>query len=300
MGNKKGTYQNAGAKESKKNIVLPEDSAKFVRKILNENWGDYKEENVLKINPFLSHNRFLQIIQFEKGKVYYKSILTPILEKRPVEEKEFCDEELSCIMSLANERNMNMANGFAGNLHDMFKPDKLIIGTGSSTPYGNVQMIRLHPIYGVPYIPATAIKGSIRSCWILEEFDGKEQCAEENAAFCNLFGSANDETGGQQGTLVFFDIFPNTFSIGLDVQSPHYSTGLTDDQSPVPIFYTCLINSTFEIFVACKDRTIWGANQEKMAEILKLALLQYGLGAKTALGYGIDKGTIKHNERVIS
>lgn len=282
MGNKTGnSHKTATKSKPAARFVLPKDSAVFIECIV--------KKNVCKINPCLSHNRYLQISKDTKGRDLYDSALASKLKERPVEAQAFCDKELISIMNLANERNTSMAAGFPGSLSYSYKPGRLIIGTGSSTPYGNVQMLRLHSIYGVPYLPATAIKGSIRTCWILDEFDGDEQRAEKNAAFRSLFGSANDEEGGERGALVFFDIFPSTFSIGLDVQTPHYSKGMTDDQNPTPIFFTCLVNSTFKIILACRDQRLWSENQERLEKIMDFTFLQYGFGAKTALGYGIGE-----------
>ncbi|WP_130864412.1 type III-B CRISPR module RAMP protein Cmr6 [Bacilliculturomica massiliensis] len=282
MGNRTGTGQrNGSASQSERRFVLPQDSTKFIDGIV--------KENVCKINPSLSHNRILQISKDRNDRDLYDSALASKLKQRPVEAREFCDKELISIMKLANERNKSIAQEFSRSMEYSYKPGKLIIGTGSSTPYGNVQMLRLHSIYGVPYLPATAIKGSIRTCWILDEFEGDEKKAEKNASFRSLFGSADDEEGGERGALVFFDIFPSTFTIGLDVQTPHYSKGMTDDQSPTPIFFTCLVNAAFKIIVACRDQEVWSENLKRLQEIMDFTFLQYGFGAKTALGYGVGE-----------
>jgi CRISPR-associated protein Cmr6 len=80
-----------------------------------------------------------------------------------------------------------------------FSPDwRLILGIGSSSVY-EVGMT-LHHVYGIPYIPASSIKGLVRS-WIIQNCFGVESESElesgseatafqESKLLCDIFGCA--------------------------------------------------------------------------------------------------------------
>ena len=46
--------------------------------------------------------------------------------------------------------------------------DKFAIGLSNYTTYSNKLSTVLHPLYGIPYIPSSAIKGLLRYVWIQE------------------------------------------------------------------------------------------------------------------------------------
>lgn len=74
-----------------------------------------------------------------------------------------------------------------------FSPDwRLILGIGSSSVY-EVGMT-LHHVYGIPYIPASSIKGLLRS-WIIQNCFGEAKGSEakafqESKLLCDIFGCA--------------------------------------------------------------------------------------------------------------
>ncbi|MDK2821568.1 MAG: CRISPR-associated protein Cmr6 [Clostridia bacterium] len=102
----------------------------------------------------------------------------------------------------------------------------LIVGLGHESIYET--SIKLHHIYGIPYIPAQSIKGVLRS-FIINlvfgqndegEIDLKkaEKRALKDPGFKFIFG---DEK--QQGKVRFFDAFPASEpKIELDIMNPHY------------------------------------------------------------------------------
>ena len=90
--------------------------------------------------------------------------------------------------------------------------------------------IRLHHIYGIPYIPASAIKGVVRSYYILEKFANKleeykdrynkfeEEVLFKDDDFKKVFGSQE-----QEGKIIFFDAFPiKEPNLKVDIMTPHY------------------------------------------------------------------------------
>jgi len=139
------TYNRNKQKMSEKSYFLPNDTNIRVKKLRVENLR-------LLLNKFIIQN-----YNIKKGKYEFKleKFFSPTfsyfsyyynnLSKLPIVKKEF-------------ELTTNW---------------KLSIGLGAVSVYET--SITLHHIYGVPYIPASAIKGSLRSYIIIDEFEGNEK-----------------------------------------------------------------------------------------------------------------------------
>lgn len=157
--------------------------------------------------------------------------------------------------------------------------NRLIHGLGNASVFET--SMTLHHVYGIPYLPASSIKGIVRS-WVIrncfwkeEAGNGKRSKASEEAAmqdplFVYIFGK--DTTGQdkepQQGNIIFFDSFPQSPPvIEPDIMNVHYpkyyrGEGVpVDYDSPNPIpFLTvgkCDTNGKplhFKFYVACKER----------------------------------------------
>jgi CRISPR-associated protein Cmr6 len=193
---------------------------------------------------------------------------------------------------------------------------KLSIGFGSTSVYET--SITLHYIYGVPYIPASAIKGAFRS-YIIQEyfFDKLEQYDnyndfEQNELFTkdknskkykyqwfvDIFGSENN-----QGNIIFFDAFSDNIKIEKDIMTPHYSDYYGDKKNkiapkdtikPIPIPFLT-INGKFKFLVGVKNDNKIKIKDEEFDILkfvknnLKKSLTEFGIGAKTSVGYGYFK-----------
>jgi CRISPR-associated protein Cmr6 len=199
---------------------------------------------------------------------------------------------------------------FSGNyLKKDFTIDyRLVIGSEQSIYETS---IRLHHIYGIPYIPSSAIKGVLRSYTILECFseelkkynEDKYQKFEEEVLFTkdedgnykhkwfiDIFGSQE-----QEGEIIFFDSFSKDVKIQKDIMTSHYGdyydkkkkVAPTDTQSPNPIPFLTVVGE-FIFFIASKKNSIekYKIRDKSIKEWLKEALTNHGIGAKTAVGYG--------------
>jgi len=104
----------------------------------------------------------------------------------------------------------------------------------------------------------------------------------------NIFG-----TQSRKGMVIFFDAIPlidkNDDLIILDVMNVHYRPYYEgkempgDWHEPVPIFFFAIEKGTkFRFILASKDKQI----VLKTQELLKEALSEIGIGAKTSVGYG--------------
>lgn len=190
-----------------------------------------------------------------------------------------------------------------------FVPDwRLTVGLGHASVYET--SITLHHVYGVPYIPASSIKGVLRN-WIIttlfEGIEGDETAgALADQGFCRIFGSpAGSIRGEYHGEVHFFDAFPMAKpKVVPDIMNPHfgpYYGGDGDENppadyySPVPVFFLAVEDTAF--IINC------GVPKEKNAPIksgvfanktpldvalsqLQVCLAEHGVGAKTAIGYG--------------
>ncbi|MCR4432003.1 MAG: type III-B CRISPR module RAMP protein Cmr6 [Tepidanaerobacteraceae bacterium] len=159
---------------------------------------------------------------------------------------------------------------------------RLIVGLGASHPQET--SMTLHHVYGIPYVPGSAIKGVTRHWIVLSKFGNDEQQALKNEEFKKIFG-----TQEKQGEIIFFDAYPiNEIKLKIDIMNPHYPeyySGLqppTDWQQPNPIYFLTVEKAKFDFYLASK-------NPKLLSETLtwlKEALIQYGIGAKTSIGYG--------------
>jgi CRISPR-associated protein Cmr6 len=182
-----------------------------------------------------------------------------------------------------------------------FSPDwRLIVGLGGESVYET--SMTLHHIYGIPYIPASTVKGVTRNYVINENFGNDEKNALKNNDFCSIFGSDDNSYDGKtrQGNIIFFDAFPTKLtnqSIQPDVINVHYPDYYgeekppTDTQNPNPIFFLTVQDMTFQFVIGIKPYSL--LIEDKKSELLKKienwlrsALIEHGIGAKTAVGYG--------------
>jgi|GEM_PF-5948824 len=178
-----------------------------------------------------------------------------------------------------------------GNKEELNANWRLIVGLGNESVYET--SMTLHYVYGIPYIPASGIKGVIRNWVVNENFNSQESEALKNTEFVNIFGS-----GDAEGKVIFFDAFPINLtneSIQPDIMNPHYpkyydgNKPPADWQSPKPIFFLTLKDTNFEFIFGVKNN----ANSELLKTLttpetgwLFRALKEQGIGAKTAVGYG--------------
>ncbi len=106
----------------------------------------------------------------------------------------------------------------------------------------------------------------------------------------------------EQGKIIFFDAYPKTPpKLKIDVINPHYSDYYAgkknkkgdvippaDYHNPKPIYFLTLEDTKFEFFIGGKSgkKGINNVTLDKVSKLLGDALQNYGIGAKTAVGYG--------------
>ncbi|MEA2499987.1 MAG: CRISPR-associated protein Cmr6 [Actinomycetota bacterium] len=160
---------------------------------------------------------------------------------------------------------------------------RVIVGLGTNAVLGGG--IVLHPVFGLPVIPATALKGISRAYarWVLERPEDELDA---------LLGKV-DEEGALRGDLLFLEGVPAAPPVvERDVINPlfgaYYRDGRTPPAnylSPQPIFFLALgARSLYRFGVA----SLSGDQEavEQGARWLRGALTDLGIGAKTGAGYG--------------
>ncbi len=288
---------------SKQNLQSPNTSMKSNSKFDDETHSVSSENFYLKL--FKQKRLFNDNYEFDKdfNKKFQKS--------------QFDERFVSKInrQNVKNAENLLGTNKVISNL--VFRPEwRLVLGLGGSSIYETG--MTLHHIYGIPYLPSTAVKGIARS-YVITEIYGNEIEALTKQDFCDVFGCSGEgkidgkkfksfykteaekqkdktDDGSRKGKLVFFDAFPlEKIKLEADIMNPHYpdwyGKGVTpaDWQNPIPIpFLTIGDETSFQFVVGVKkDEDL--ELLEKTKSWLESALKEKGIGAKTAVGYGYMK-----------
>jgi len=182
-------------------------------------------------------------------------------------------------------------------LHSKLKTP-LLTGIGESHPH-EISMVFDHTL-GMPYIPATGIKGVARLTFILNHIlDNKEVSKEKDTislknieGFLEAFGYSKNQDS-QRGDVIFLDAYPlNIPKLKIDVMTPHYGDYYADEknkippadnQNPNPIKFLTIKEETEFVFrVIVKN-----SNKDTIQKTFLKLLTENGMGAKTALGYGL-------------
>ncbi len=170
---------------------------------------------------------------------------------------------------------------------------RMVIGLGGESVLETD--ITLHHLYGIPFIPASALKGLTRA-YVTGEVEGykSDKIDNDNEEIKRIFGSQE-----HAGTVIFYDAMPlnGITNFVLDIMNPHYpeyysgNKPPTNDQNPVPITFLTVTNTTFTFALAHRDAS--KEQHVKDVEQVKIwiqeALQKYGVGGKTSAGYGYFK-----------
>ena len=204
------------------------------------------------------------------------------------------------------QKSFFLTNDFCGAVGSAETKGRMIIGLGTQ----NVLEagIALHHLYGMPYLPGSALKGlaahychTVWGSWDDRFCDPEalpsDVSKEAGSFFCTLFGTTEES-----GIVCFHDalIAPEClekeeFGIKHDTLTPHHSDYYggkkpypTDFDDPVPVSFLS-VTGVFRLFLTCNGEDAHGYARSwvKMAwKILKEALEEWGIGGKTSSGYG--------------
>ena len=274
-----------------------------------KNWFSLKNESIGGDSKKIFLNKIVEKSKFERNQcgVFYEKTkhFLKIFEDRIKQQKE----------NLKNQQYEIILDDCK-----LKTSSRLVVGLDS----GHIleTSLTLHHLFGIPYIPGSALKGVVRmvNFWeIVEKLNKKsdeeierlqKQLYEDEISHSDsgdiskhklLFGAQNFK-----GLLIFLDAYPeineNQQIFELDVMTPHYQGYYTKNQppgdweNPNPITFLTIkkgINFCFNVlFDRFRAKEI--LNDDKFSELSQLvkdwlekALKEFGVGAKTRLGYGI-------------
>lgn len=209
--------------------------------------------------------------------------VSPCLERRHVDQVQYC-------------RSMEDA-GFGCLTVSARLKSPLLCGVGHTHP-SETSLTFEHNL-GIPYIPASSVKGLVRLGYLLNFVrDNIADLVEENSIneedktlVPEMFG-----TQGKRGRIVFLDAYPvKVPDLQLDILNPHYKEyyqidppkAPADNQTPVPVRFLTVKPGAAFVFRAVLFREEKGGIKDNCLKAYKTILTEEGVGAKTSLGYGL-------------
>lgn len=194
-----------------------------------------------------------------------------------------------------NDRQRELCKSLGGTFVEVETQSNFVTGMGLSHPVENG--FTFHPTLGVPYLPASSVKGLLRG-WVEAWMEHSTE-PEKNTLIARWFGAAKGNKEGMDesaGEIIFFDALPSEpVELACDVMTPHmgdwYEKGdennpPADWYSPVPVPFLVVQPKTKFHFMIAPRQGLTSVDVSKTMQELKNALEWIGAGAKTASGYG--------------
>jgi len=176
---------------------------------------------------------------------------------------------------------------------------RMVVGLGGETVLETD--LTLHHLYGIPFIPGSALKGLTRA-YVTGEVEAhkSEKIEEDDPIVQRIFGTQKDA-----GSVIFFDAMPINGKVhfDLDIMNVHYPKYYREklppanDQDPNPVTFLTVARTTF-LFALAPRRPQDTKDTEDAMKWLQDALRDYGVGGKTSAGYGYF--TILQQQEAIS
>lgn len=172
------------------------------------------------------------------------------------------------------------------------------LGSGHPTETGMI----LDRNIGIPYIPASSIKGVLRlACAInlareIPEYAKTGVVPDDNETLVKYFGTmTQDAKSRSRGRLMFFDAYPEKIPVlKMDILNPHFSNYYSgknkqplESETPIPVSFLVVKEETpftFNCaFIPLQDEK---CSTDEITAMFKTAFEEVGFGGKTAIGYG--------------
>lgn len=156
----------------------------------------------------------------------------------------------------------------------------MVVGLGEASV--KEVSIKKHHLLGVPYIPASSIKG------VFHHYCLDSGLAEDTV---NLWFGTEEK----QGALVFLDAYPKYYTPKEDIMTPHYQQYYTDetgenapkdDDKLIPISFEVICNAMFRFIIYIKDDSIDDNKIQNIKSQFEKCLNEKSFGAKRSIGYG--------------
>lgn len=260
-------------------------------------------------NAGLVFDRFLKIWH---GFNLVKERFEPL--KQFVTEYAELERNLAPFLKTRHEQLRAIAGGSERAERTAVTQERLASGLGSSHPLENG--FCFDDSLGVPHLPGSSVKGLCRQ---MAELDGDAALVRE------LFGNGDEDDRREErtataGDIVFLPAYPenwprlevdvinchqpsyyggNPVVLRVDTDEPNDAGGSStrrnprrkrvgplEIEDPVPVFFLTVAKNTRFVF-RCFSRSDNTSNVEQALDLLCDGLATLGVGAKTALGYGV-------------
>ncbi len=165
------------------------------------------------------------------------------------------------------------------------------LGSGHPTETGMI----LDRNTGVPYLPASSVKGVLRLAHAVNIANGRVEVPSEEL---NTYFGSMDETKAKQGQIIFLDAYPVVPPvIKIDIMNPHfpeYYKGKNnmplEKENPTPVKFLSVVENTVFcfrcVFFSLKDTPIIPKDKQVIYKAFETAFTTIGFGGKTSIGYG--------------
>lgn len=149
-----------------------------------------------------------------------------------------------------------------------------------------------HPVYGIPYIPASSLKGVLRT-WALKTLPSSEHQDAER-----LLGYLKGEQASLAAVQIL-DAFPTQHCLSLDIANSQWHWDSSSNHlkyAPVPHIMLSLLRPKFKIGL---QKTCTGNSEDVSIcrRWLEQALQSEGVGGRTSTGYGRIKRIHKPSKK---
>lgn len=171
------------------------------------------------------------------------------------------------------------------------------LGLGHPTETGMI----LDRNIGIPYIPASSIKGVLRLAYAINIANGRTEIPESELE--KYFGTSDQKQKNKyKGQLVVFDAYPAEVpNLKVDIMNPHYSDYYSgkknqpvETESPNPIKFLAVQQGTKFVFNCAfiplknddKSPILTETETKEIESMFNTAFEKVGFGGKASIGYG--------------
>ena len=249
----------------------------------------------------------MEHLSYKVNYFFKKDLNKPYFDFR-YDKIEVHQQTTKTVKTMLNNRLLKLAQFSEQTIVKIFEAEiasQLVHGLGTAHVLDTA--ITIHPVYGVPYIPASSLKGIVRHYFIQTFFKGDgaklAETAERTAKEEKLYKLYADIFGTQEGRglVNFLDVYFPSGTLEADIMAvqfrSYYNSGGKDAprevEPPLPVnFYVLKSDEPVEfVYYMMKNRKPnSNFTHEEIAKIvgdwLQGALTHMGLGSKTSRGYG--------------
>jgi CRISPR-associated protein Cmr6 len=152
----------------------------------------------------------------------------------------------------------------------------------------------MHTVYGVPYVPASSLKGVVRE-WAEQQEEPIRSQVRSMLGYLDLNAKEN---ASSLGKVQFLDAFPTGICLSVDMANPQWhwpKEGIPSlEFKPEPHALLSLLNST--LIIGLKATYLGSKEDVQIVSKWLEEALKYGLGSRISAGYGYAVGLTKNTQ----